>query len=205
MMGWTGWDFSSMSSSVDETRLPGEPAKDYVLRLAKAKCELNAETAEPDHFIIAADTVVVLDGQILGKPADANHAKSMLKSLCGRYHKVISGIAVRKTEDREMRIDVCQSGVQMRDYSDEEMDAYILSGDALDKAGAYAIQNPDFDPVVNFSGCFASVMGLPLCHLERTLSQYRNYQFTNLAEKCQKNLNYRCPIHRQVMVGMDAG
>ena len=205
MLEWTGWDFSSIPANVDETRMQNEPVRDYVLRLAETKCEVKMGEAVPGNFILAADTVVILDGQILGKPINADHAKSMLKSLCGRRHQVISGIAVRRTENREVLVDVCQSCVQMRDYSDDEIDAYVLSGDAMDKAGSYAIQNPEFNPVADFAGCFASVMGLPLCHLERMLMQFGDYQFTNLAGKCQRNLDYHCPIHQQVMAGMDVG
>jgi len=205
MLGWTGWDFSITPTHVDESRLPNEPVQDYVLRMAKTKCQVKEAEAVSGNFIIAADTVVILDGQILGKPSDAEDAKSMLKSLCGRHHQVISGIAVRRTKKPEMQMDICQSCVQMRDYSDEEINAYILSGDAMDKAGSYAIQNPDFNPVVDFKGCFASVMGLPLCHLERTLMKFADFHYTNLAEKCQGALDYRCPIHQQVMAGEDIG
>jgi septum formation protein len=205
MLGWTGWNFSSISNQVDETRMPNEPVRDYVLRLAETKCNTEITEAGKGDFILAADTVVVLDNQILGKPVDAEHAKLMLKSLCGRQHQVISGIAVRKNMNCDVLVDMCQSYVQMRHYTDDEIDAYVHSGDAMDKAGSYAIQNPDFNPVIDFAGCFASVMGLPLCHLERTLMQFRDYLFANLAEKCQKQLDYHCPIHKSIMAGDEIG
>ena len=114
---------------------------------------------------------MVDEGQILGKPADAYEAESMLRRLRGREHQVFTALAVVRRSEGFLALDWCVTDVPMRTYSDEEMCAYIATGDPLDKAGAYAIQHPDFSPVAELQGCFANVMGLPLCHVERTLMQ----------------------------------
>ena len=98
----------------------------------------------------------------------------MLRRLRSRTHQVYTGIAVMPLSDGNLLTDLCVTDVPMRAYSDEEIDAYVATGDPLDKAGAYAIQHPDFHPVESMSGCYASVMGLPLCHLTRTLRNTRD-------------------------------
>ena len=93
----------------------------------------------------------------------------------------------------------------MRDYGDEEIDAYVASGDPLDKAGAYGIQHQKFHPVERMSGCYASVMGLPLCHLTRTLRSFDIAPLTDIAARCQSWLNYDCPISAAVLRGEQVG
>jgi predicted house-cleaning NTP pyrophosphatase (Maf/HAM1 superfamily) len=93
----------------------------------------------------------------------------------------------------------------MRDYSDEELEAYVQTGDPLDKAGAYGIQHAGFHPVERLEGCFASVMGLPLCHLVRTLRQLDVAPNADVPGECQATLNYQCPISRQVLRGDQIG
>ena len=135
----------------------------------RAKPATVAGRSPLDDIIIAADTTVVDEGQILGKPANAYEAESMLRRLRGREHQVFTALAVVRRSEGFLALDWCVTQVPMRTYSDEEMYAYIATGDPLDKAGAYAIQHPDFSPVANLEGCYANVMGLPLCHLKRTL------------------------------------
>jgi predicted house-cleaning NTP pyrophosphatase (Maf/HAM1 superfamily) len=89
----------------------------------------------------------------------------------------------------------------MRQYSDEEMKAYISTGDPLDKAGAYAIQHAEFDPAENLHGCFANVMGLPLCHMTRTLKKLGITFDVDIAQACMFSLRYECPVHAQVLHG----
>jgi len=205
MLSWIGWFFNAVSSQVDESIGLDEPALDYVKRLALSKASIEVKDAREGDVIIAADTIVVLDGKIIGKPLDPHNAYEILQLLRNREHWVVTALAVRQAGQKEILLEICQSQIQMRDYSDEEVNMYITSGDPMDKAGAYAIQNDMFHPVVNFSGCVASVMGMPLCHLERTMRKNLNYQPCNATEICQKNLKYRCPISERVMSGENIG
>ncbi len=152
---------------VDETPRPGERPEDLALRLSRLKAEAVAREAEG--LILAADTVVVLDGCILGKPRDVDEARAMLCALRGRWHHVHTAITLIPN----LQSPVSQSPIStldtarvlMREYTDAEIDAYIASGDPLDKAGAYAIQHPTFAPVARVEGCLATVMGLPIARL----------------------------------------
>ncbi len=205
MVSWTGWPFQIAPSNIDESVRKDEKPEDYVRRLALEKSMAVIEGARPGDIIIAADTIVILDDRILGKPVDAQNAFVMLESLRNRMHLVVTAIAVRLAGQQEALQDICRSDVHMRNYSNEEIEAYVSSGDPLDKAGSYAIQDPRFNPVGEFSGCYASVMGMPLCHLERTLRKLPDYQDGGMAEVCQRNLKYRCPITRRVLAGEDIG
>jgi nucleoside triphosphate pyrophosphatase len=125
-------------------------------------------------FIITADTTVLLNGTLLGKPRDPAHARELLLSLRNRWHQVVTGVAVsRKSDDSlELYSASCTTPVLMRPYSEEEIAAYIASGDPLDKAGAYGIQHPQFQPTENISGCYLNVVGLPLCTLVNLLAKF---------------------------------
>jgi MAF protein len=196
-----GWEFNLDAADINEDVLPGEDAAVYVERLAVEKARAILPRSRPQQVIIGSDTTVVLDGEILGKPADATEARSMLTRLRGRSHQVYTGIAVLRASDQKLLSSVCQTEVPMRNYSDAEMDAYIASGDPLDKAGAYGIQHPNFQPVINMQGCYASVMGLPLCHLTVLLRQLEIHPPADLAVHCQNSLRYACPISRLVLEG----
>ena len=187
-----GWVFRVEPALVDENPLPGEDCLGYVLRLAQSKAQAIAEHSPLGDIIIAADTTVVDGSQILGKPVDALEAESMLRQLRGRQHQVYTALAVVRRSDNFMIMDWCVTDVPMRAYSDEEMRAYIATGDPLDKAGAYAIQHPDFKPVDGLQGCFANVMGLPLCHLVRTLARLGINADRDIPQACQKELQYSC-------------
>ncbi|RPH62422.1 MAG: septum formation protein Maf [Chloroflexi bacterium] len=189
-----GWAFDVDVSNTDESLLPAEQPVDYVRRLAEAKARVVVERARPGQVIIGADTSVVIDNDILGKPADAAEARSMLRRLRGRSHQVYTGIAVLRASDRNLLTDVVVTDVPMRAYSDAEIDTYILTGDPLDKAGAYGIQNPDFQPVAHMEGCYASVMGLPVCSLAALLGQMDVLPANDVAGNCQATLQYQCPI-----------
>jgi len=196
-----GWMFGVQAADIDESLLAGEPAEAYVRRLAEAKARAVVSHARPEHIIIGADTSVVIDGEILGKPADADQARVMLRRLRGRTHQVCSGIAVLRVGDGNLLTAVCVTDVPMRAYSDDEIEAYILSGDPLDKAGAYGIQNPDFQPVAHMQGCYASVMGLPLCHLTVLLRQMEIAPRADVPRHCQSTLQYDCPVFRSILQG----
>jgi septum formation protein len=191
--------FSVTASDVDESTLPGEKPAQYVLRLAEAKARAVAPSASPEHIIIGADTAVVDSGDILGKPIDTAEAVTMLTRLRGHSHQVYTGIAALRAADGKLVTDLCVTDVPMRLYSDEEIESYALTGDPLDKAGAYAIQHPGFQPVERLNGCYASVMGLPICHLVRSLRQLDVSSAADVPTNCQTYLNYQCPVSGAIL------
>ena len=198
LLGLLGWDFRVVPADVDEATIPGETPPDYVLRLAESKARAVGEPSGSDMLIISADTTVVDGEDILGKPSDAEDADQMLRRLRGRTHQVYTGVAVHRPADI-LLTDLGATDVPMRDYTDEEMKAYIASGNPLDKAGAYAIQHAGFDPVDGLQGCYANVVGLPLCHLARTLSKIGLEPDVNVPEVCQNALGYQCPVYNLIL------
>lgn len=197
--------FHVRPADVDESQRPGEAPRAYVLRLAESKARACAESARPGETIIAADTAVTLEGDILGKPHNMAEAVEMLQRLRGRRHQVCTAIIVMEADSGKMVFDLCITDVPMRAYTDEEIRAYVLSGDPLDKAGAYAIQHAGFHPVKKLKGCYASVMGLPLCHLTRSLRKLEIFPKNDIAAECQSALQYECPISARVLGGEDLG
>jgi MAF protein len=204
MMVWMGIPFEIIPADIDERLHEDEEPITHVKRLALQKAKKIASAKKNDAVILAADTIVLHAGHILGKPQDKQHAREMLLALRGRVHQVATAICLITHED-EIFQDLCISSVHMRTYNDDEIQAYVDSGDPLDKAGGYAIQNKSFDPVTQFSGCFASVMGFPLCYIERNLRKIDGYNCLPVAEICQQNLHYACPIFSKVLQGEDIG
>jgi MAF protein len=200
-----GWKFHIRSTETDESRLPGEAPGTYVLRLAESKARACVATAFADQIVLAADTAVVDGEDILGKPKDMAEAARMLRRLRGHSHQVYTGIAVLRLSDGTLVTDLCVTDVPMRNYSDDEVAAYVATGDPLDKAGAYAIQHLAFHPVEGLGGCYASVMGLPLCHLTRALRQLDFNPKTDISAECQSALEYACPISSAVLCGEMVG
>ncbi len=167
-----GLPFSVHPAHQDEALSPGEPPEILALRLSHNKMVAVAGEA-PDALVIAADTLVVLDEDVvLGKPASRREAWEMLKKLRGRTHRVVTGVALGVASADLMDQGIATTWVTMRKYSALEMRLYVASGDPLDKAGGYAIQNRGFAPVQSLDGCYANVVGLPLCHVYRTLTQW---------------------------------
>jgi len=209
LLSWTGWQFITCPVPVDETPLAGEKPADYVCRLAESKgraalaVATTGAQAGPDLFVLAADTIVVDGGELLGKPRHAAEATAMLLRLRGHVHQVLTALAVFAPPDRQFYGDLCIASVPMRDYSDAEIASYVASGDPMDKAGAYAIQNPGFHPVTDFNGCYACVVGLPLCHLLRTLKKagFPQAVTDDIPGACQANLNYVCPVTQKILNG----
>lgn len=163
-----GLAFEVVHSRVDESTEETDP-RAAAESLARRKAEAVAAD-HPGALVIGSDTIVALDGHMLGKPEDAGAARAMLRSLRGRPHEVITGVAVAG----EGRI---ESGhvttlVQMRDYSDDEIDAFVATGSPFDKAGGYAIQDGAFAPVERFEGCRCAVIGLPLGLLRALLGRF---------------------------------
>jgi len=194
-----GWVFQVTPAQVDESPRPGEEAQAYVLRLAQSKAQAVAARAGLNEVVVAADTTVAAAGEILGKPSDPLQAAAMLRLLRGKVHQVFTALAALRGSDGAMLTDWCLTDVPMREYSDDEMAAYIASGDPLDKAGAYAIQHAGFRPVAELHGCYANVMGLPLCHLTRTLARWNIHPQTDLPQSCQAELQYNCPVFERVL------
>ncbi len=205
LLALTGREFLTRPASIDETPLPGEDPGEYVLRLAQGKAAAAAQMGTHARWVLGADTTVALEGRILGKPADAEEAREMLDFLRGRAHTVFTALALCDAADGRLHSQLCASSVPMRNYTRAEIEAYVASGDPLDKAGAYAIQHAGFHPVEQFAGCFASVMGLPLCHLERTLRSLGDPSPADVPAACQADLNYTCPVFRAILDGANAG
>ncbi|HBY08688.1 MAG TPA: hypothetical protein DEH22_13230 [Chloroflexi bacterium] len=199
LLGLTELEFQVLPADVDETPLADEPANAYVQRLAADKARTVAASAGPDALVIAADTTVVDGNQILGKPVDNEDAERMLRQLRGRSHQVYTAIALLQND--QLLVDCCSTDVPMRDYDDAEMRAYIESGDPLDKAGAYAIQHNGFSPVENLQGCYANVVGLPLCHLTHALRRLGIELAPDVPVACQINFNYDCPVFADILQG----
>ena len=192
-----GWQFDVKPADVDETQQPAETPVAYVERLACEKAAAMAQTVTG--WVIGADTIVVDEGSLLGKPENPEDAQRMLWQLRGRVHQVYTGIAMVNQELGQSYHSVCCTHVPMRDYSDEEIDAYIATGDPMDKAGAYAIQHAGFHPVADMQGCYASVMGLPLCHLMVGFEQMGMDVPGDMPAKCQVYLGYDCPVSEQIL------
>jgi septum formation protein len=197
LLALAGWDFIVSVADVDESPLPNESPADYVIRLAETKAR--AITADADQIILAADTTVVDGSDILGKPRDDAEAIAMLTRLRGRTHQVYTGIALLRVSDGLLLEDLCVTDVPMREYSDEEMRVYVATGDPLDKAGAYAIQHPGFSPVESMDGCYASVMGLPLCHVARAMRKMKIEPGADVPVNCQNLLEYDCPVFESIL------
>ncbi|MGE0809420.1 MAG: nucleoside triphosphate pyrophosphatase [Immundisolibacter sp.] len=159
LLAQIGLTFEVIAVEVDERPLAGELAADHVCRLALAKARAGAAQA-PDACVIGADTVVVVEGDILGKPRDAAHAAAMLRRLSGCTHTVLSGVACQHGGAHGVRLS--ESRVSFRALSADEIAAYCATGEPLDKAGAYAIQGRAAAFIRHLEGSYSGVMGLPL-------------------------------------------
>jgi septum formation protein len=159
-----------VSSAVDETPIPGESANEHVHRLAGAKAELVAARSVGPAIVIGADTVVVLDGQIIGKPRSAEDARHTLQLLSGRTHSVVTGVMLVRLPDAERRGFVETTQVQFSAISGEEIERYLATDEPYDKAGAYAIQGRAGRYIPRVEGCYFNVVGMPLARLWQELT-----------------------------------
>ena len=160
--------FSVAPADIPEEPLPGESPAAHVLRLATEKALAVAGSVEGELFI-GADTVVVCDDEIMGKPADAVDARRMLTTLSGRAHEVMTGFAVHDRTDNSTHAEVVRTKVIFKPLTLEEIDAYIATGCPFDKAGAYAIQGGAAAMVRGIEGSYTNVVGLPLCEVVELL------------------------------------
>jgi septum formation protein len=157
-----GLPFSVLSSAVDESPYPGETPPALVQRLANAKADLVTARAVGPAIILAADTVVVLDDKILGKPNSIEDARHMLQQLSGRTHSVLTGVALIRLPDGERRQFIESTLVHFRPVTEEALSSYLATQEPYDKAGAYAIQGQAGRYIPRIEGCYFNVVGLPL-------------------------------------------
>jgi septum formation protein len=156
-----GWPFEAVPPDVDETRTAGEDALVYVQRLARAKAEAAAPQS-PGATIVGSDTVVVIDEQILGKPRDNDDARGMLQRLSGRWHQVLTGVALIDGADERLRVGYERTEVKFAAMNQAEISWYVGSGEPMDKAGAYAIQGLGARFIEGIRGDYYNVVGLPV-------------------------------------------
>lgn len=175
LLGGLGLDFEVRPVDLDETPRPGEEPRPYVLRLAREKA---AARSAPGELVLAADTVVVLDGELLGKPRDEEDARRMLAKIAGREHTVFTGIALEEPGDRadggrrgRQAAAIEESRVRMAPLSAVEIAWYVGTGEPLDKAGSYAVQGLGALIVEAVSGNYTNVVGLPLPATRRLFAE----------------------------------
>ncbi len=194
-----GWRVVVQPVDVNETPRPGETPEGLVGRLALAKARHVA--AATSGLVLGADTIVVDGERILGKPGDEGEARGMLWSLVNRTHRVLTGLALLGGPRAGLELEVCETQVPMRAYGEREIEAYLASGAPFDKAGGYGIQDDGFRLVAveNLTGCFANVMGLPLCHLARALSRVGVEPPLPVPVACQKHTRYRCRFYPSML------
>lgn len=198
-----GHPFQVMVANADEDSVTAPDPATNVVQTAVLKStiiasELSRTPISRGTLILAADTTVAFAGEMLNKPADTAEARHMLQRLRARQHEVHTGVVLLEpASGREWR-GVSTAVVTMRRYSDAEIDAYIATGDPFDKAGAYAIQHPHFQPVSHLQGCYCNVMGLPLCDLSLALAQFGERKSDPLDKMALTavqlaHLHYPCP------------
>ncbi|NOQ51833.1 MAG: septum formation inhibitor Maf [Desulfuromonadaceae bacterium] len=167
-----GLAFEVIPSRAEEKELPGETPEEHVVRLSIDKASEVANRPEiTGRWFIGSDTIVLCNGQILGKPLDEQQAAVMLRQLSGREHQVLSGYAILDRETGRQRTEAVMTRVRFRELTDEEITRYIASGEPADKAGAYAIQGLGVCFVAGIEGSYTNVVGLPLCRLTLTLKE----------------------------------
>jgi nucleoside triphosphate pyrophosphatase len=155
------WPFESVPADIDETQKPHEDAPTYVLRLAREKAAAVAN-ARSEGLVLGADTVVVIDGTILGKPRDDDDAVRMLRMLRGRWHEVLTGVALIRAGTDRYVTGQQSTRVRFSELTDEEIDWYVASGEPLDKAGAYAVQGMAGLLIEEVQGEYFNIVGLPI-------------------------------------------
>ena len=165
-----GAAFRVLTAEVDETTAPGLSAREAVTQISARKAAATAELADPEALIVCADTVVVLDGRVMGKPKTPAEARDMLTALSGRTHEVLTGLTVRRGEQAVTVVECTR--VTFRALLPREIETYIASGEPMDKAGSYGIQGLAASFVSHLDGDYFNVMGLPLCALTGILRSF---------------------------------
>ena len=170
LLGQMGLEFTTQSPEIDEAAFQGRDARDLVQILSREKARWIAGQVDPETLVIGADTVVVRDGEILGKPKGEEEARAMLASLAGRPHQVCTGVTVCRGDKVLTQVEETQ--VTFRPLTDQEIRQYVSTGEPMDKAGAYGIQGLGALLVQRLEGDYFNVMGLPLCRLGRMLRAF---------------------------------
>jgi MAF protein len=186
-----GLEFEIHPSHINEDPLEGETPLETQIRVTLAKARATNSDANLEQIIIACDTTVLLNGEMLNKPLNEEDAWSMLRRLRNQVHEVQSCIVVKRGEEES--VDVVTSQVLMRDYTDEEIASYIASGDPFDKAGSYAVQHEAFHPVAEIRGCPLNVIGLALCRLRE-----RVHELPDCAQTCASYFGEPCPTQLDI-------
>ncbi|MGA2525720.1 MAG: Maf family protein [Smithellaceae bacterium] len=171
-----GLKFKTIPGHVNEDYIKGESPQQHVRRLAQEKAQLIARKY-PRTWVLGADTIVVIDGLILGKPKNKTQAKEMLKKLSGREHKVFTGFTVMQVASKISHSDVVQSAVKFKKISAAELDWYIACAEPYDKAGGYAVQGKGAYFIKSIRGSYTNVIGLPLCEVLETLKKLEVISF----------------------------
>ena len=195
LMADLGIEYAVVTADVDETPLPDEWPAELAERLARSKAMAVANTLDASggpYVVLAADTVVGMDQEVLGKPEDAEDAVRILRLLQGQRHQVHTAVCVLDVEGFECGACVNTTQVDMRDYTDAEIQEYVASGDPMDKAGAYAIQHSGFAPVLDIDGCITSVMGLPLGDTCDLLAEFGIRPQTAVPDVCERQADFPC-------------
>jgi septum formation protein len=162
LLSAVGWPFVAVASGIDETRFPNEDGVSYVKRLAESKASAIAEQM-PDRLVLGADTVVQVEDEILGQPKSPTDAERMLRLLAGKWHQVLTGVALVRTGESKVRVvDHASTRVRFAELSKEEIDWYVASGEPMDKAGAYAIQGKAGQFITEIQGDYFNIVGLPI-------------------------------------------
>lgn len=170
LLGQMGLEFTTQSPEIDESAFHGRDARDLVETLSREKARWVARQQTPDTLVIGADTVVVLDGAILGKPRDGAEAQAMLAALSGRDHQVFTGVTLCQGDRILTQAEETQ--VTFRPLTGQEIRQYVSTGEPMDKAGAYGIQGLGALLAERLEGDYFNVMGLPLCRLGQMLSRF---------------------------------
>lgn len=182
LLGQMGFSFTVRPAKGEELAHPELTPAQLVEELARQKAlEVSAEAASDD-VVVAADTVVAIDGKVLGKPHDKVHAAQMLSALSGREHTVYTGVAVKRGETLLVEHEATQ--VRFRPLTEREIDLYIQTGEPMDKAGSYGIQGYGALLVEGIRGDYFNVVGLPICRLGRMLAQVGEDALAQCAQKC---------------------
>ena len=163
ILNFVGWEFEKRTADIDETSLQGESPEKYVRRLAEEKAAAVAEKYE-NALILGADTIVVIDEEIIGKPKDLEDARAMLQKLSGKRHEVFTGVALIKIENgkAETKVDLQKTKVKFAELNESEINFLVEKGEPLDKAGAYAVQAQAALFIEEIKGDYWNVVGLPI-------------------------------------------
>lgn len=190
LLASVGIPFTTVVSHVPEDERPGETADQHVRRLSLAKArEVAEQSGVAGRWFIGSDTVVVRDGTILGKPADAAEAAAMLRSLSGRSHQVLSGYAVLDRQTGRHIEAAVSTTVRFNALTEQEIQGYIASGEPFDKAGAYAIQGLGAFMIPAIEGSYTNVVGLPLCEIIAALEELGAHQLFDASSQVTTNHN----------------